>query len=427
MNTTSRQASKPPAPVPGPAGAGAKAGETRPAPGGTAGPEHRASGPATTTTRGTSTSPAGAVSTATGSKAAERKTHSSSATPPASPGTNTGDLVAPTARLVLPKDAPQHEWHTVRRTGLGGRDIAAVVGLDGWSSPMEVYEDKHGRGGADSMPTYVGRKIRPVISEIFGELSGLPLADMPGTIQHVTRPWMLATIDVCAVEPDGALAPVECQNRSWRDAAAWEHGTPDAPALRTLWYLATGGYDHGYATALTDDTQIRWYRIERDEELIAHLIQWCGDWWQRHIVQGTRPRPDGSPATTELLAHLWDVMPGSTAEVDPLMTAGLLEEETRLQAGIKALNNQLSRVQNRLCAQLGGAEVATVSGRPAYTWRPTGAFDEDAFRRDQPELAAEYLRPVEHTDTARLAADHPEVYRQYIDRQLYVPPKGSPA
>jgi putative phage-type endonuclease len=347
------------------------------------------------------------------------------ATRPASPGSR---LAAPTARLILPKGAPEEQWHAVRRTGLGGSDIAAVVGLDRYRSAMHVYEAKHGRDDyTDSMAAYCGRMLEPVIAAIFSELSGLPLAEPPGTLQHVDRLWMLANIDTFAVEADGALAPVEVKNRNWRASADWEHETPDAPALQASWYLAVTGYSHAYAVALIGGNVPRWYRIERDEELIEHLVHWCGRWWDRHIVQGVRPDPDGSQATTELLAHLWDAQRDVVAEVDPIVTAGLLEEAARLRAGIRALENQLGRVQNRLRAQLGDAEIAAIDGRPTYTWRQNGTFREKDFRKDHPQIAAEYTRLLPHTDTERLAADHEDLYRQYRARRLYVPPKGSTA
>ena len=39
-------------------------------------------------------------------------------------------------------DMDRKEWLRLRRTGIGGSDAGAVCGLNLYSSPMKVYQDK---------------------------------------------------------------------------------------------------------------------------------------------------------------------------------------------------------------------------------------------------------------------------------------------
>ncbi|MFJ2178942.1 YqaJ viral recombinase family protein [Streptomyces sp. NPDC087851] len=331
----------------------------------------------------------------------------------------------PTARLVLPADAPEEQWHAVRRSGIGGSDVAAVLGMNRYGGPLHVWEEKHGRGDyVDSEAAECGRELEDTIARIFGRRAGLPIEPAPGTLQHIERPWMLANLDRIAVEADGARAPVECKNRSEHQARQWDDEVPDAPALQLHWYLAVTGYTHGYVAALIGGNRVRWFRLERDQELIDHLVTYCGAWWQRHIVDGVPPAPDGSAATTELLAHLWDVGQDATTEVDPVETMILKTRRRELWDRIAADEYELSEVENQMRARLGAAEVALIGGRPAYTWRQNGNFAPARFRKEQPELAAEYTHQVSAIDTERLAADHPKIYSTYRARVLRVPSEG---
>ncbi|WP_254705927.1 YqaJ viral recombinase family protein [Streptomyces vilmorinianum] len=332
----------------------------------------------------------------------------------------------------MPADAPEPEWHAVRRSGIGGSDVAAILGMNPrWKGPLHVWEEKHGRGDhSDNEYAYCGRKLEPVIAEIFSERSGLEIAPTPGTLQHVEHAWMLANIDRLVLEPSTALgypviAPLEIKNRSEYLASEWEEDVPDVPALQAHWYLAVTGYSHAYVAALIGGNRLRWYRLERDEELIEHLVTYCGDWWIRHVVEGTPPPPDGSRATTELLAHLFDVQPDGTAEVDPVEHMLLTERRRGLKARIAADTHDLVEVENQLRVAVGEAEVATIGGRPVYTWRQNGNFAAARFRAAEPELAAEYTHMVPAIDTERLAADHPETYREYRARRLVVPSEGT--
>ena len=36
----------------------------------------------------------------------------------------------------------REEWLSARRTGIGGSDIAAILGLSPWRTPLDVYRDK---------------------------------------------------------------------------------------------------------------------------------------------------------------------------------------------------------------------------------------------------------------------------------------------
>jgi putative phage-type endonuclease len=336
----------------------------------------------------------------------------------------------PTARVVLPADAPEDDWHSVRRSGIGGSDVAAILGMHRWKGPLHVWEEKHGRGDhSDSEAAYCGRKFEGVIAEMFSERTGLEIAPSPGTLQHLDRPWMLANIDRLVLErtpaPDPTVVPLEVKNRSEYQARQWEDDVPDEPALQAHWYTAVTGASHAYVTALIGGNRLRWFRLERDEELIAHLSTYCRDWWLQHVVEGTPPPPDGSKATTELLAHLFDVREGATTEVDPVEHMILRERRRELKARIEADGEELAEVENQLRAALGATEVATIGGRPVYTWRQNGNFAVARFRDAEPELAAQYVRMVPAVDTERLAADHPEIYRSYRARRLIVPSEGT--
>lgn len=379
-----------------------------------------------------SKSPAAGPRTAgpAGAKADERPTfHAASETLPA-PGEPLVIDVPPTARLLLPSDAPEDEWHAARRTGLGGSDIAAVLGLHRWKGPLHVWEEKHGRGDhSDSEAAYCGRKLEGLIAEMFSERSGLSITPPPGTLQHIDHEWMLANIDRLVIEQTTAsgiadVVPLECKNRSEYQARDWAEDVPDEPALQAHWYTAVTGYSHAYVAALIGGNRLRYYRLERDEELIEHLVTYCQDWWTRHVLEGAPPPPDGSRATTELLAHLWDAEPGTSVEIDPVDSVMLLQRRRELKRELAATAHDLAEIENQMKALLGEAETAAVGSRTVFTRYQNGQFAHARFREAEPELAAQYVRMVPAVDTERLAADHPDIYQHYRARVLRVPSEG---
>ncbi len=45
---------------------------------------------------------------------------------------------------LLPADAPVADWLAARRKGIGGSDVAAVIGVSKYAGPTRVYYDKLG-------------------------------------------------------------------------------------------------------------------------------------------------------------------------------------------------------------------------------------------------------------------------------------------
>lgn len=335
---------------------------------------------------------------------------------------------APTARLLLPASASKQEWDATRRAGIGGSDVAAILGLDKYRGPRHVYEAKHGRpDDVTSEAAEIGTEIEDFIARMFSKRSGVPIATPPGTLVHHEHAWMLANVDRYALRDEGTGAvagPVECKNRSEYQLDDWEDSVPDSPAIQCHWYMAVGGWDHGYVAALVGGNKLRWHRLERDEEMLGWLTDHVGRWYQRHVVEGMPPAADGLEATTDLLAKLWSVKPEAVADVDVAQAKELRARRADLKEREKTLADELRTVENEMRLLLGENEIAKAGGRPAWSWKANGAFASKRFREEKPELAAQYTHSVPTLDVARLKEELPETYAAYRARVLRVPAKG---
>lgn len=332
---------------------------------------------------------------------------------------------APTARLLLPTTASAEEWHATRRSGIGGSDVAALLGLDKYRGPRHVYEAKHGKpDDVTSEAAEIGTEIEEFIARLFSKRSGVPIEVPPGTLVHTEHEWMLANVDRYALDSTGAVvAPVECKNRSEYQLDDWEDGVPDAPALQAHWYMAVGGWDYAWVTALVGGNKLRYHRLERDEGLIAELTEFCGDWYRKHIVEGFPPPADGLEATKNLLGSLWQVKPDDIVDVDLATARELRTRRADLRAQAKALDAQLTAVENEMRLLTEGSELAKCGGKTAWTWKQNGTFAAKRFREEQPEAAARFVRTVQELDVDRLKTEAPDLYRAYRSRRLVIPGK----
>ncbi|MFC8723666.1 YqaJ viral recombinase family nuclease [Streptomyces bacillaris] len=336
---------------------------------------------------------------------------------------------APTARLLLPAGASHDEWLAVRREGIGGSDVAGILGLGNtkYTSPLHVYEAKHGRSTFEGNESAeIGTEIEPFLAHMFTKRSGIATAEAPGTLVHLDRDWMRVNVDRLTFErPGPASGVLELKSRSEYQAAEWEDGAvPDAPAVQCHWGMAVGGWDHGFVAALVGGNKFRWVRLERDEEMIEWLVDYCGRWFQRHVVEGFPPEPDGYEATTDLLAKLWSVKAETIAEIDAAKAKELRAARAELKQREKALAEEIRAVENEMRALTGEHEIAQAGGKAAWTWKANGTFASKQFAAKYPDLVEEYTHMVPALDTARLKEERPAEYAEFRARKLYIPAKG---
>ncbi|MFE6689620.1 YqaJ viral recombinase family protein [Streptomyces sp. NPDC057743] len=336
--------------------------------------------------------------------------------------------VTPTGVVVAPPGLERAEWLRVRRAGIGGSEVAAVLGMSQYVSPREVYLDKVGelpldrpRDPALEEAAFWGHVHEPTVAAVFADRTGLAVVEGPGTLAHVERRWMLANVDryVLAEGESTPSSLLEIKTRSAFQLDEWLAGVPDGPALQTHWYLAVTGYAHAHVAALLGGNRLIIHRVERDEGLIEHLVALVGEFWQG-VLDRVPPPVDGSEATERLLGHLYDVRPKAVTVADPDEVLPLLERRRELKERAARTEAELREVDNSLKAAAGEAEVVKVQGQVAYTWRQNGPFAAKRFAATHPSLAAQYRRPADALDADRLAAELPDLHRQFRARRLIV-------
>lgn len=337
-----------------------------------------------------------------------------------------GATEAPAARLVLPAGASREEWLAVRRGGIGGSDVAAILGVDENRGPLKVWYEKAGYEEPETERMRWGKRLEQAIAEGFEEETGLSTMVPAGTYASLDHPWALANPDRWAVENGVVLGPVELKNKGEFVADEWEDvdEAPHQPATQGHWYRGVCGHQRGsWVVALVGGNRLRVFFQPTSAELTAEMFRLCGEWWQRHIVEGERPKADGLKRTTDFLAALYDVKPEEVTEVEVTEARELRLKYASLRDQAKALNDQLTEVANLMRDAAGEAEVVKAGKGVAWSWKANGAFKSAQFRENEPELAARYVRTVQAIDTDALAADHPEIYARYRARVLRVPKK----
>lgn len=128
----------------------------------------------------------------------------------------------------------------------------------------------------------------------------------------------------------------------------------------------------------------------------------------------SEPSNDVASTNTEM------VIPPAEAPMDRYIK--LLAEERECANNIKWWTERRKMVTAEIIDHLGGAEVGTVNGVEAVTYRPREQFNSTEFKKKYPNLYHVYCREITKTefDADWLKDTRPDLYKEFQVRPLIV-------
>lgn len=261
------------------------------------------------------------------------------------------------------------EWLALRRTGIGGSDAGAIMGVSPYKGAFSVWADKMGKLPPleDNEAMRQGRDLEDYVARRFAEASGLRVRHEYSMLRSVEHPCMLADIDRRII---GERAGLECKTSRDITMARYRNGEyPMEYYCQCLHYLAVTGWDCWYLAVLVYGTDLLIYKICRDEVLddIEALIRAEEAFWQNHMVLDQPPAPDALDSTAAALGSVYSHEDGTTVCADQQADQALTELAA-LKAQKRALDRQITERENQIKAAMGEAEVLAGTSVSA-TWR----------------------------------------------------------
>lgn len=262
------------------------------------------------------------------------------------------------------------EWLALRRTGIGGSDAGAIMGVSPYKGAFSVWADKQGKLPPleDNEAMRQGRDLENYVARRFAEASGLRVRHEYSMLRSVEHPCMLADIDRRII---GERAGLECKTSRDITMARYRNGEyPMEYYCQCLHYLAVTGWDYWYLAVLVYGTDLLIYKICRDEVMddIEALIKAEEAFWDSHmLIPNNPPAPDALDSTAAALGSVYPYEDGTTVCADQDADQALTDLAA-LKAQKRSLDRQITERENQIKAAMGEAEVIAGTSVSA-TWR----------------------------------------------------------
>jgi putative phage-type endonuclease len=281
-----------------------------------------------------------------------------------------------------PVESP--EWTAARAHGLGGSEIAAVLGLSKWDSHYSLWHRKSGnlpdRNLKDEMDA--GRRLEPVILAWWREQHPDLVGRRAGTYASRQRPWQIANPDFIAHTRTRESADRRHHGERVGIVEAkyalydYEWGTEDTDEVppyyltQAQWYLDVFDLGVCYLPMFVGSQgQFREYVINADPA-DQELLRTAAAEFMASLEAGEEPTIDEHSATYEAIRTLH---PGIDRElaVDIPADAWLTYESTKTAADELVASHR--RAKSVVLDLLGDARIGLLAGEPVLRRQPAGS------------------------------------------------------
>ena len=286
----------------------------------------------------------------------------------------------------------REEWLRLRKTGLGGSDAGAICGLNPYSSPMKVYQDKtcENMSDLDNEPMRQGRDLEDYVARRFMEATGLKVRRSNMMYRSDAHPFMIADVDRLVVGEDAGL---ECKTASAYNADKWKDGqVPMHYLIQCCHYMAVTGRSAWYIAVVILGQEFKYAKIARDDAMIANLIAIEEAFWNNHIIPRIMPPPDGSRACDEVLEQYFHRARKESAI--PLVGFDeKLNRRTELLGQIAELEREQKQIEQEVKLFMQDNEIASSDCyRVSWTNVDTARLDTKRLKAEKPEIYQDFTK-----------------------------------
>ncbi len=311
----------------------------------------------------------------------------------------------------------EEDWLGYRRQGIGGSDVAAIMGVSPFATLRDLYNDKC--GNPDVIQTEdnwvakeVGHRLEDLVAKFFAYKTGYKVFAVRKLFRHPFHSFMQANVDFFVELPDGSIAILECKTTNYNSKEKWNDGAvPVNYEWQCRHYMAVMNLSCAYIACLygNNENEFVYRRIDRDEVIEADMIEMEAHFWNEYVLGRIEPpyTESGDLVLESIRRHYGELDPTVDAVILPTSMAVKLEQYLDLAAQKSLLSQQIKELDEQMKIAYApivdvmktSCSAVCVFGSNTYEVR-----NKPVFRTS---ISKDKLQKLEET--------HPDLYSEYTE------------
>ncbi|MBR1620263.1 YqaJ viral recombinase family protein [bacterium] len=232
-----------------------------------------------------------------------------------------------------------------RKNFIGGSDIAAVMGMSRWKTPLTLWLEKTGevepKDLSDNEAVQLGKELEEFVAQQFSKKTGLKVRKRKEKYTHKKYPFMVAHVDRLIVGSDELLECKTCgsfKKDEWKDDEI-----PTEYILQVVWYLGITGRKKGHIAVLIGGQSFKYKEINFDQELFNIMVDMAIRFWE--CVQ-TKTMPAITPDDNDIMAKVYPTPEQEFIQDQELESK--IEKLVSIKADMTSLDNERKMLEAEL-------------------------------------------------------------------------------
>lgn len=293
------------------------------------------------------------------------------------------------------------EWLDARRQGIGASEVSAIVGLNPWLTPYQLWRNKMGLDAPkiENFAMKAGHYLESAVSNFFADESGVEI--IQASVEdfmfvNPQKPYLRVSPDRTYWLPD---LPHNDDNKGILECKTTQRNI-DPEDLPKHWFcqvqmnLGVAGYEHGALAWLTAGREFGWRYIDYAPDFFGWLSEEVDRFWVDNVLGEKEPE---AISVNDVVLKYSRHVDGNVLEVGDDVFAAYKDLKD-LKKQIAALEEHKETLEERLKLAFKDAEAITYGGETIATWKapkPSKKFNAKLFCESNPTLAAEFTEEVQ--------------------------------
>lgn len=285
-------------------------------------------------------------------------------------------------------------WLEERRKGIGGSDVAPILGISPWKTPLAVWKDKTGKNPLVSNETpamYWGSTLEEVVAKEFAKRTSKNVQRRNQSFVHPDYPVLRANIDRYIT---GEKAILECKTSNSFAKNEWgESGSKDIPMFyltQVIHYMTVTGYKKSYIAVLIGGNDFRTYEQDYDKELADMISEKCLEFWENYVVKDIPPPPTNLEEVQEMYQKSIPESIVASSKVEEAWKS--IKEIKDMQKKLDAKAKETEFIIKEYLKD--NEELLDLQGKVIATWKTSVSkrLDSKALKAANPDLYEQFTK-----------------------------------
>lgn len=275
-----------------------------------------------------------------------------------------------------------------RKNMIGGSDIAAILGLSRFKTPLRLWAEKVGEVEPEDLSTMesveLGIELEDFVAKKFQRKTGLKVRRAPKIYSHEKYDFLRCQVDRL-IEGTDELLEVKTTS-AWMEKHWAGEEIPQDYICQVIWQLGMTGRAVGHIAVLIGGQKFRTRRLIADKELFSMMVEQALNFWK--CVQERIP-PMASGLDNPFIVELYPQHGDQIQQVDEL------NDKIALLMQTKGSIAELEKTQDEIEAQLKsiiGNNLGIRTKEYFVTWKEQIRKGVDVERLKESGLYEQYLK-----------------------------------